>query len=82
MRQRFSAPVATIYDTENQTLYSDIDLSILEKYPELERLILFLNQLKSMPPYKRGAFCYRVMDVLELTRKRFLRRIHEANHGD
>lgn len=80
MRQGFSTQ--EFYNNSESMLYSDIDLTILEKYPELERLILFLNQLKSMPPYKRGAFCCRVMDVLELTRKRFLRRIHEANHGD
>lgn len=79
MRQGFST--REFYNNSDSTLYSDIDLTIMEKYPELERLILFLNQLKSIPAFKRGAFCYRVMDVLELTRKRFLRRIHEANHG-
>lgn len=63
---------------DDSSLFSFDDQKIVDAFPELERLVLFLNQLKAIEPCRRGSLVLRVMDVLELTRRRFLRRLSEV----
>lgn len=62
--------------------FSELDEYLLGYYPELDRAIMFLNQLKRLDPKKRGSLVYRIMDVLELTKRRFLERVHEDGRDE
>lgn len=60
----------------------ELDDRILAIYPELDRILLFLDSLRALPPNRRGALVYRIMEVLELTRSRFLRKVLEGEDND
>lgn len=63
-----------LYMVENYNSNRSIwDEFLLENYPELRRLIAYLNYLRSIPADRRGRLVNNTLDVLEKTRVSFLR---------
>ena len=61
---------------------SELDDRLLDQYPELDRLVMFLDRLRSIDPKRRGALVYRIMEVLELTRVRFITRMFNGGQDE
>lgn len=63
-----------LYMVENYNSNRSIwDEFLLVNYPELRRLISYLNYLRSIPADRRGRLVNNTLDVLEKTRVSFLR---------